>query len=148
MGEKKPWTTERVIRAALGSALVLFVLSALFNNGKDQPAATAGDSASAKVAETGDVRPTSISEKTFLKETFGCKDWDTWKSLGKVVAQGDKEAFAKILYPALARDTCRRFKPGDRAYLSETAVLSGSTCMRPKGETACYWVSIETTGNP
>lgn len=147
MGEKKPWTTGRIVRAALGSALVLFVLSALVDKGKDQQAAPGG-AESVKVAQTSDAKPTSISEQAFLKETFGCRDWDTWKNLGKVVAQGDKEAFAKILYPALAVGTCRRFKAGERAFLSETAVLSGSSCMRPKGETGCFWVSIETTGRP
>lgn len=86
----------------------------------------------------------TASEMTFQRETFGCRDWDTWQRLGRVVAQGDKEAFARMLYPALATDACRRFKLGDRAFLAQTAVFSGSSCMRPKGETECYWVSIES----
>ncbi|MDI4666730.1 hypothetical protein K9U40_20750 [Xanthobacter autotrophicus] len=100
----------------------------------------------AKEPSSSSPEPGTISEEVFVREAFGCKDWETWKSLGKVAAQGDKEAFAKILYSALALGTCRRFKAGDHVYLSETAIFSASTCMRPKGETACFWVSIDATG--
>lgn len=147
---QKPWVSERATKFVMGGILLLILVA--FFSGERRTEQTSGamseGSSKATGTATAQLASSSISEEVFLRETFGCKDWETWKSLGKVVAQGDKEAFAKILYPALAAGTCRRFKAGDRAYLSETAMLSASTCMRPKGEVGCYWVSIESTGKP
>lgn len=141
MGEKSWWTTPTRGSKIASGILLLIVFSIVFMPKREDNSKEAGVSA-APAAEKKSAA--SISEYKFVKETIGCKDWATWTQLGKLVAQGDKEAFGKVLIPALALDTCRRFKAGDRTFLHDTAIFSGSTCMRPKGETACYWVSIET----
>lgn len=138
MRPKKPWVSERMTKVIMG----MFLFGMLFACVHDLRRSGSDPEKTEKIAK----ELAAMSEYTFNREAFGCRDWDTWQRLGKVAAQGDKEAFAKILYPALDVDVCRRFKAGDIAFLGETAVFSGSSCMRPKGEVSCYWTSIDVTG--
>ena len=87
----------------------------------------------------------TIAPDVMVNDVVGCKDWDTFKQLTQIAVQGDKEAFSKLASASVRSGKCATLKVGDVVYLQDVAMLSGASCVRPKGNTACYWVPIEAS---
>jgi hypothetical protein len=74
---------------------------------------------------------------------FGCKSLEYREKLGMLVAQGDRETFAKGLYSGVAAGVCVLFDPGDKVYIVDTKVFSGLVKVRPQGDMDGYWTNLE-----
>lgn len=83
-------------------------------------------------------------EMMVRKDGVGCRSQDDYNTLVKLVASGDKEAFARAYVAGIAAGLCVTFKPGEIVYLEDTAFFSAQIRIRKKGETVGYWTAIET----
>ena len=71
---------------------------------------------------------------------FGCRDRSTFERALEFADAGDQVAFAKFLRTAIESGECRGLAVGDQIYV-EDVVFGGPICVRPKGETVCFWSS-------
>ena len=83
------------------------------------------------------------SELTVTKATVGCKNREDKDKLTGFSVDGDTEAFKKFAMAHILVGDCVLMNEGDVAFLEDTAIFSGLVCIRPKGETDCFWSEIE-----
>jgi hypothetical protein len=80
--------------------------------------------------------------QTFTKEnTPGCYKKEDWERLGRLVAEGDREAFSKLMGSYLAGGQCRMIRADTHVYVESAGIFS-DPCVRPQGETECLFVPI------
>ena len=77
-------------------------------------------------------------QQAISKMAFGCQDWDLYKRLVLIRAQGDKEAFKNALSHAIWTGACTIFHVGDTVFIAESSMFSVK--LRRKGETSEYWI--------
>jgi hypothetical protein len=75
--------------------------------------------------------------------SIGCKTKEEKSRLTHFLVDNDKEAFPKVATTAMLIGNCKIFNEGDAVYLSDTAIFSGLVCVRPRGETECFWTNLE-----
>lgn len=78
--------------------------------------------------------------QTIVYPTTGCRAQDDYWRLAGIGASGDAVAFRKFESVKTAVGACRIFDRGDKVFLVEVASLGRIGCLRPMGETDCYWV--------
>lgn len=83
----------------------------------------------------------SAQSMSIAKATIGCSDWDVYKQISGMFAQGDKEAGTKLYLAAAIQGICRTFEAGDAVYISEMGFTTVK--VRRKGETSAFWLPIE-----
>ena len=76
---------------------------------------------------------------------FGCADADLEDRIGSLMSQNDDRAWKGLLLRSLANGSCRRWFKGDKVYLDEVGFLRH--CLRPSGETDCYWTIREAVSS-
>lgn len=69
----------------------------------------------------------------------GCPQRETYEQLSSYVAQGDREAFQKLL----SSSDCISFNDRDKVYLEEVPPLGAVLKVRRSGETTGYWTAAE-----
>jgi hypothetical protein len=110
----------KILRLA---AAALVVVSAFFGS------ALADDPDQTSLAIMGSTVRTDASS------VLGCVKYDDWKRLLDFAYQKDQEAFLKF-----ATGHCTMIPPNIQAYVEDSAVMTKSVCIRPRGQTECVWV--------
>lgn len=87
--------------------------------------------AASNTAHAGDVRIKGSSH-------YGCSDETVYDKTSQMVAQGDREAFAKLLGVAIATGICTMFKADEVVFITDHGFLNSK--VRRKGGVAEYWV--------
>jgi hypothetical protein len=82
-------------------------------------------------AHAGDVRIKGDSH-------YGCSDEDVYDKTTQMAAQGDREAFAKLLGAGIATGTCTIFKDNEIVFITDHGILNSK--VRRKGNVAEYWI--------
>lgn len=87
--------------------------------------------------------PTYASD-LYIKNSskYGCIDKDYFDKTIEMVAQGDREAFAKILGAGIATGVCTMFTANEPVYLVKSGILTIK--IRRKGDVAEYWVDTQS----
>lgn len=121
-----------------GAILVgLFLLAVAL---PDKPTSIAG----APAVQASTAAPAPLGRMTVQKGTwFGFRDRELLDRSFKIAAQGDKDAWAKVMTQAMSSGACIPLKPGEEVFLDDTAVMSGLVKIRRKGETASWWTNYE-----
>ena len=73
--------------------------------------------------------------RTDSSPVLGCANYDHWKRLLEFVYQKDQDAFTKF-----AAAHCNMIEPNIQTYVEESSLRTNSVCIRPRGETTCFWV--------
>ncbi|MFG1463314.1 hypothetical protein V5F77_10460 [Xanthobacter sp. DSM 24535] len=96
-------------------------------------------------AVCGSAQAQGLPPDRIVRNVIGCREWDVYKKMMRFVADGDREAFGKIVYPSIAAGMCRRFVEGETVRLTDSAALSLASCVRPKGATDCFWIPSDAS---
>lgn len=69
----------------------------------------------------------------------GCQSVEDATKILHMVKANDPDAVVRLVqqHPT----TCRWFKEGDRLYAEQKPAFNDANCMRPPGETVCYWIN-------
>ena len=84
--------------------------------------------------------------ETIKSNVIGCKDKEVQDKLARFREEGDKEAFQTFVGEQEATGACTLLSFGSKVYLEDTAIFSGVVCVRPEGETSCYWIEMDSVG--
>ena len=125
----------------IGLVALGYIYGVLGSSSRPDPLAVApggqGTSPDAPAATTG------MTMRISGDGWFGCADQDAFKKLTQFAVQKDTEAFKSGLGAGILAGHCTMFKNGDEVYVSDTAVFSGLTKVRTKGETREFWTNLE-----
>jgi hypothetical protein len=69
-----------------------------------------------------------------------CKSIDDLDRFVKLMSSGDADAAASFVNKGFATDQCIRIVERSEVRVEEYSILHGAFCVRPRGETSCYWV--------
>lgn len=72
---------------------------------------------------------------------YGCTDKAVYDKTGEMVAQNDKEAFAKLLSAAMASGICTLFSANEQVYVTDAGLFTSK--VRRKGDVAEYWITTD-----
>jgi hypothetical protein len=64
-----------------------------------------------------------------------------------LLVSADQNAWVKFLTPKVAMGECAMLNAGQYVHLEDFALFSGVACVRPSGETSCFYVTAETVAN-
>lgn len=85
----------------------------------------------------------SAAAATINQDTVGCVSRDDLDRSNEFVRQGDREAYVKFLTDKTMSGECALLDSGDEVSLEEASALGGTFCVRPRGETECFYVIRE-----
>ncbi len=73
-------------------------------------------------------------------ETFGCRDAATMKRFTRLIGDGDKQAFGRLLADSYLSGECRDLALGMTVHMVETSLLAGLVKVREEGSLDELWV--------
>jgi len=79
-----------------------------------------------------------LGKKTVRINGFGCTDFDRFERILSLHGSGDEKAADRLLGISVVNQECVGFKTGDTVFVEDVS-WSSSRCIRPEGETNCYW---------
>jgi hypothetical protein len=133
--------------------LGLFLLIAITTQGQSPPATAPVAAADKQAVNTvGDTPPVSKTPEigkpfnllTMKEAALGCKDRSTNDKLTQFAADGDKRAWVNYASEQINAGNCINISVGTKVYLDHVGgILWSASCVRPQGETTCYWVESE-----
>jgi len=151
MGEKPPGKTgNRGSRLqflpyliGIGVGLVL-VLMLVLNVATKEKAASPNAQGSAERSSTTNQATTPLGTMVMKTTAIGCKDRAVLARFTQLASEGDKQAFADYRTEQLGLGQCMDLMSGTEVHLEDTAgFFATSVCVRPTGDTSCYWVVRE-----
>jgi len=74
---------------------------------------------------------------------IGCTSKKYYNKLLDYAVQHDEVAFKRALTAGVLAGICTMFKYGEKVYITDTSIFSGSVKVRRPGETIEYWTAIE-----
>jgi hypothetical protein len=80
---------------------------------------------------------------TINESVVGCKDRDVFDRTVRLLIDKDKDAYNRLILAGVLSGQCRIFEPGQVVFLEDYKMFSGLKCVRPKGETTCFWTFSE-----
>jgi len=83
----------------------------------------------------------AASEEVVSKEAFGCSDQNYFLRAVDFAKANDTVAFEKFLRAGIMDGKCVKLNPQTKVFL-EDFTTTGIVCIRPVGETVCYWTAM------
>jgi hypothetical protein len=74
---------------------------------------------------------------------IGCASEATFKQFVRLFVSGDKDAVKNFLVKSAITGECKVFERGETAFLDEMSLFSGTSCVRARGDTQCFWTFAE-----
>lgn len=68
-----------------------------------------------------------------------CLDLNDLNKLWQFVRANDKVAYDKLWISRALLGSCVQIQPGTTVTVNDSSLLSGALCVRPEGETECFW---------
>lgn len=92
---------------------------------------------------------TFSAQADVMNDNFvGCKDASDMSSIVEFLSDGDVEAFKKFATEKVVSGDCILLEKGQQVKLKDFSILSGKACVRPRGETSCYYIPAELIMTP
>lgn len=76
-------------------------------------------------------------------DTVGCIEADNLSRSIELGQSGDQEAYVNFLQPLIEGGECAMLKEGQSVFMEDVSLMSGTACVRPRGETKCFTVEYE-----
>jgi hypothetical protein len=122
---------QRPLQVIFGATFgVAFVWLLISNNGDDAP-----------VSATAEARtwPPLYEQGMLEKSTVVCLADADMDKLADFAFARDREAFTKFAYSRILIGACVMFDNPIKVYVQDSSVWRGRLCVRPVGQTECYW---------
>jgi hypothetical protein len=76
----------------------------------------------------------------------GCTDKATFEKIVSLLVSGDTRAYANFMAQMTDAGVCRMLPAGTPS-TADDSTWSGMVCVRPNGESSCYWTNTENYRN-
>lgn len=85
----------------------------------------------------------AANKVTINYNSVGCIDAANLSRSIELGESGDQEAYVNFLQPLIEGGECAMLKKGQSVFMEDVSLMSGTACVRPRGETQCFTVEYE-----